>query len=408
MLGSWWAYNELGWGGWWFWDPVENASFIPWLTTTALLHALIQTRHRVQLRRLTVFLTLVGFALCLLGTFLVRSGAMQSVHAFATDPTRGIALQILALVLLVPAAFLYAARIEPVCAEKELPVTREDALMTGAVFLLVAAAFAVLFGTIYPLIYEIFAGRTLTVGAPYFNSFFAPMALIAAVMAGAAQLGFKGWLRWGICGVLSLGVAAAVTFTTKPLDPIMTFAAVAAAAWLITTTIAHCVPLSARKMSVAALMAHFGMAISIIGAVGVQQYESEALVRMGPGLGRQVNDVIFVYTETRNVDNHSYYAKQGVIEVLDAKDESLITVLRPERQTFVANGVQMSAAGIDHGFLRDYYVSMGNPLSEQEWLVRLSIKPLAGWIWGGGVIMILSALWMLITRRRFDQKGETL
>ena len=408
MLGSWWAYNELGWGGWWFWDPVENASFIPWLTTTALLHALIQTRHRVQLRRLTVFLTLVGFALCLLGTFLVRSGAMQSVHAFATDPTRGIALQILALVLLVPAAFLYAARIEPVCAEKELPVTREDALMTGAVFLLVAAAFAVLFGTIYPLIYEIFAGRTLTVGAPYFNSFFAPMALIAAVMAGAAQLGFKGWLRWGICGVLSLGVAAAVTFTTKPVDPIMTFASVAAAAWLITTTIAHCVPLSARKMSVAALMAHFGMAISIIGAVGVQQYESEALVRMGPGLGRQVNDVIFVYTETRNVDNHSYYAKQGVIEVLDAKDESLITVLRPERQTFVANGVQMSAAGIDHGFLRDYYVSMGNPLSEQEWLVRLSIKPLAGWIWAGGVIMILSALWMLITRRRFDQKGETL
>lgn len=407
-LGSYWSYYELGWGGWWFWDPVENASFIPWLTTTALLHALIQTRHRVQLRRLTVFLTLVGFALCLLGTFLVRSGAMQSVHAFATDPTRGIALQILALVLLVPAAFLYAARIEPVCAEKELPVTREDALMTGAVFLLVAAAFAVLFGTIYPLIYEIFAGRTLTVGAPYFNSFFAPMALIAAVMAGAAQLGFKGWLRWGICGVLSLGVAAAVTFTTKPLDPIMTFASVAAAAWLITTTIAHCVPLSARKMSVAALMAHFGMAISIIGAVGVQQYESEALVRMGPGLGRQVNDVIFVYTETRNVDNHSYYAKQGVIEVLDAKDESLITVLRPERQTFVANGVQMSAAGIDHGFLRDYYVSMGNPLSEQEWLVRLSIKPLAGWIWGGGVIMILSALWMLITRRRFDQKGETL
>ena len=408
MLGSWWAYNELGWGGWWFWDPVENASFIPWLTTTALLHALIQTRRRVQLRRLTVFLTLVGFALCLLGTFLVRSGAMQSVHAFATDPTRGIALQILALVLLVPAAFLYAARIEPVCADKECPVTRDDALMTGAVFLLVAAAFAVLFGTIYPLIYEVFAGRTLTVGAPYFNSFFAPMALMAAAMAGAAQLGFKSWIRWVVSGVLSLGVAAAVTFTTKPLDAVMTFASIAAATWLITSSILHCVPLKARQMSVAALMAHVGMAVSIIGAVGVQQYESEALVRMGPGLGRQVDNVIFVYTETRNVNNHSYYAKQGVIEVLDAKDESLITILRPERQTFVANGMQMSAAGIDHGFLRDYYVSMGNPLSDNEWLVRLSIKPLAGWIWAGGLIMILSALWMLISRRRLGQKGEAL
>ena len=193
MLGSWWAYNELGWGGWWFWDPVENASFIPWLTTTALMHALIQTRRRGQLRRLTVFLTLVGFALCLLGTFLVRSG---------------------------------------------------------------------------------------------------------------------------------------------------------------------------------------------------------------PGLGKPVDDVVFVYTETRFVNNHSYFGQQGVIEVLRLDDESLITTLRPERQTFVANGMQMSAAGIDHGFLRDYYVSMGNKLTDTEWLVRLSIKPLAGWIWGGGAVMILAALIILFTRRR--------
>ena len=408
MLGSWWAYNELGWGGWWFWDPVENASFIPWLTTTALVHALIQTRRRAQLRRLTVFLTLVGFALCLLGTFLVRSGAMQSVHAFATDPTRGIALQVLALVLLVPAVFLYCARIEPVCADKEQPMTGDDALMTGAVFLLMAAAFAVLFGTIYPLIYEVFAGRTLTVGAPYFNSFFAPMALIAAAMAGAAQLGLHSPLRWGLCLAASLGAAAVVVFTTTPLDPVMTFAAVAAAAWLVTTAVSHVLPLSVRRMSWAALLAHLGMAVSIIGAVGVQQYESEALVRMGPGLGRPLGDVVFVYTETRNVDNHSYFGQQGVIEVLDAKDESLITVLRPERQTFVANGMQMSAAGIDHGVLRDYYVSMGNKLTESEWLVRLSIKPLAGWIWTGGVIMMLSALLMLAGRRRRDvNEGRT-
>ena len=400
MLGSWWAYNELGWGGWWFWDPVENASFIPWLTTTALMHALIQTRRRGQLRRLTVFLTLVGFALCLLGTFLVRSGAMQSVHAFATDPGRGIALQVLAIVLLVPAAFLYCARIEPVCRTEEAPMNGSDALMTGAVFLLMAAAFAVLFGTLYPLGYEVFAGRTLTVGAPYFNNFFAPMTLIAAALAGAAQLGLRNPVRWAVCAAASVAAGAAVALLTDPRSPVMTGFAVAAAVWLVVTAVSHCLPFPARRMSLAALLAHVGIAVSIAGAVGVEQYESEALVRMGPGLGKPVDDVVFVYTETRFVNNHSYFGQQGVIEVLRLDDESLITTLRPERQPFVANGMQMSAAGIDHGFLRDYYVSMGNKLTDTEWLVRLSIKPLAGWIWGGGAVMILAALIILFTRRR--------
>ena len=400
ILGSWWAYCELGWGGWWFWDPVENASFIPWLTTTALMHALIQTRRRGQLRRLTVFLTLVGFALCLLGTFLVRSGAMQSVHAFATDPGRGIALQVLAIVLLVPAAFLYCARIEPVCRTEEAPMNGSDALMTGAVFLLMAAAFAVLFGTLYPLGYEVFAGRTLTVGAPYFNNFFAPMTLIAAALAGAAQLGLRNPVRWAVCAAASVAAGAAVALLTDPRSPVMTGFAVAAAVWLVVTAVSHCLPFPARRMSLAALLAHVGIAVSIAGAVGVEQYESEALVRMGPGLGKPVDDVVFVYTETRFVNNHSYFGQQGVIEVLRLDDESLITTLRPERQTFVANGMQMSAAGIDHGFLRDYYVSMGNKLTDTEWLVRLSIKPLAGWIWGGGAVMILAALIILFTRRR--------
>ena len=364
------------------------------------MHALIQPRRRGQLRRLTVFLTLVGFALCLLGTFLVRSGAMQSVHAFATDPGRGIALQVLAIVLLVPAAFLYCARIEPVCRTEEAPMNGSDALMTGAVFLWMAAAFAVLFGTLYPLGYEVFAGRTLTVGAPYFNNFFAPMTLIAAALAGAAQLGLRNPVRWAVCAAASVAAGAAVALLTDPRSPVMTGFAVAAAVWLVVTAVSHCLPFPARRMSLAALLAHVGIAVSIAGAVGVEQYESEALVRMGPGLGKPVDDVVFVYTETRFVNNHSYFGQQGVIEVLRLDDESLITTLRPERQTFVANGMQMSAAGIDHGFLRDYYVSMGNKLTDTEWLVRLSIKPLAGWIWGGGAVMILAALIILFTRRR--------
>ena len=275
-----------------------------------------------------------------------------------------------------------------------------DALMTGAVFLLMAAAFAVLFGTLYPLGYEVFAGRTLTVGAPYFNNFFAPMTLIAAALAGAAQLGLRNPVRWAVCAAASVAAGAAVALLTDPRSPVMTGFAVAAAVWLVVTAVSHCLPFPARRMSLAALLAHVGIAVSIVGAVGVEQYESEALVRMGPGLGKPVDDVVFVYTETRFVNNHSYFGQQGVIEVLRLDDESLITTLRPERQTFVANGMQMSAAGIDHGFLRDYYVSMGNKLTDTEWLVRLSIKPLADWIWGGGAVMILAALIILFTRRR--------
>ena len=402
MLGSWWAYNELGWGGWWFWDPVENASFIPWLTTTALIHALIQTRQRHQLRRLSIFLTMVGFGLCLFGTWLVRSGAMQSVHAFASDPTRGIALQVLAIVLLVPAACLYVMRIERVCTDPEKPAVLFDGLMISGIYLLVISAFCVLFGTIYPLIYEIFAGTTLTVGAPYFNSFFAPMALVAALLAGAAHLG-SDRIRWAVSAVVAAAAVGIVLAMTSPRDMLMTGAAVFAAAWLLCAVVTGFIP-GRRQLSLAAVLAHVGIAVSIIGAVGVEQYESEALVRMGPGLGKPVDDVVFVYTETRFVSNHSYYAQQGVIEVLNAKDESLMTVLRPERQTFNANGMQMSAAGIEHGFLRDLYVSMGNKLSEEEWLVRLSIKPLASWIWAGGVLMIVAALIALFRRRKGDDK----
>ena len=402
MLGSWWAYNELGWGGWWFWDPVENASFIPWLTTTALIHALIQTRQRSQLRRLSIFLTMVGFGLCLFGTWLVRSGAMQSVHAFASDPTRGIALQVLAIVLLVPAACLYVMRIERVCTDPEKPAVLFDGLMISGIYLLVISAFCVLFGTIYPLIYEIFAGTTLTVGAPYFNSFFAPMALVAALLAGAAHLG-SDRIRWAVSAVVAAAAVGIVLAMTSPRDMLMTGAAVFAAAWLLCAVVTGFIP-GRRQLSLAAVLAHVGIAVSIIGAVGVEQYESEALVRMGPGLGKPVDDVVFVYTETRFVSNHSYYAQQGVIEVLNAKDESLMTVLRPERQTFNANGMQMSAAGIEHGFLRDLYVSMGNKLSEEEWLVRLSIKPLASWIWAGGVLMIVAALIALFRRRKGDDK----
>ena len=400
MLGSWWAYNELGWGGWWFWDPVENASFIPWLTTGALLHALIVLKRRAQLQRLSILLGLTGFALVLFGTFVVRSGVMQSVHAFASDPARGTALLTLMLVILIPASLLYTARAASLRTVWDKPLTNDDILLMGGVFLLSAAAFCVFFGSVYPLIYEAFAGGMLTVGAPYFNSFFVPMTILAAVGIALTQTGVDDWKKPLISAALAALIAGAVVGFAKPLDYVTAFGALFAGFWILTSA------LVGRRLSKIALLAHIGVAVSIFGATGVGQYESEALVRMGPGQGRPLEDVVFVYRETLPVEKPSYYGVAAYIEVLDRKTENVVTVLLPERQTFRANGMHMSAAGIDHGFLQDYYVSMGNQLSDEEWLVRLTIKPLASWIWGGGCLMILVAFAALIKRRKQSAEKE--
>ena len=399
-LGSWWAYTELGWGGWWFWDPVENASFIPWLGVSALLHALILARRRGQLKRLSVALALACFACCLLGTFIVRSGMMQSVHAFASDPSRGAALLAVSVIILLPAFALYALRVQECCAETETALSREDMLLTAGVFLTVAACAAVLFGTVYPLFYELIAGRSLTVGAPYFNQFFAPMAIAAAVLIGLTQA-----LRTGrpaaalVCAAASLALGAAAALLTDPRSPVMTFAASASALWLVLTTLAGLLP-GARRLGCAAVIAHLGIAVTMAGAIGVSQYESEALVRMDAGAGRPLAGVVFVNRGFYPVNTRSYFGEAAYIEVLRAGDESLLTTLQPMRQTFVASGMQMSAAGIGHGFLRDYYVSMGNQLSKTEWLVRLSVKPLASWIWAGALFMMLAGALVLVRVRR--------
>ena len=402
-LGSWWAYTELGWGGWWFWDPVENASFIPWLTVSALLHALILFEKRARMLRTVLMLGIVSFALCLLGTFIVRSGLMQSVHAFASDPERGVVLLIACILVLVPGLVFYALRIDAVQKAETREVSDPDALDTGltlAVCALCVGAAAVLVGTLYPVFYDMAGLGSLTVGAPYFNSFFAPMSLFAAVAAGGAQILGARHLKATIaaCAVVAL-LCGSLAFVTGPKELGMTFAAFASAGWLAAASIAPFVTAGARP-AVGAVLAHVSIALAIVGATGIAQYETEALVRMGPGAGKPVGDVIFVYRDTYKVNTHAYFGDAAHIEVLKASDESHLTDLFPMRQTFVSNGMQMTAAGIDHGLLRDLYVSMGNKLSETEWLVRLAVKPLASWLWGAAALMMFAGLVTLLTRRR--------
>lgn len=406
-LGSWWAYTELGWGGWWFWDPVENASFIPWLGTSALLHALLMARYKGEMKRLCVALMLVCFAFCLLGTFIVRSGVMASVHAFASDPNRGVAILAVSLLVLVPAVILYCLRIDGVCQKSEAQLTDADILMTAGVYLLVVATVAVLIGTVYPLFHDMLGLGSLTVGAPYFNSFFAPMTIIASVMIGVVQaMRLKRFWPALLCATLAVVGAIAAVYLTEPRDRWMTLAGFAGAFWILLTAFTNFFA-GQNKMTGAALIAHVAVAVCMVGATGSTQYEQEALVRMAPGMGRPMADVVFVHTDTYKVNTHAYFGDAARIEVLNAKDESLETVLFPMRQTFISTGMQMSAAGIRHGLWRDYYVSMGNQLSTTEWLVRLSIKPLVSWLWLGAALMMISGVLVLVRRRtKFDSNSE--
>lgn len=354
-------------------------------------------------------LGIVSFALCLLGTFIVRSGLMQSVHAFASDPERGAVLLFACILVMIPGLVLYTLRIDAVQAadgrEADEPNVFDMAL-TLAVCVLCVASAAVLVGTLYPVFYDMLGLGMLTVGAPYFNSFFAPMTLFAAVAAGGAQiLASKNVkLTASVCAVVALGCGA-IAFATDPKELAMTFAAFAAAGWLVTTSVAAVVSRGFGRPSFGAVLAHAAIAVAIVGATGIAQYEQEALVRMGPGAGKPVGDVIFVYRDTYKVNTHAYFGDAAHIEVLKATDESHLTDLFPMRQTFVSSGMQMTAAGIDHGVLRDLYVSMGNKLSDTEWLVRLSVKPLASWLWLSAALMMIAGVLLCVRRRKEKEKN---
>mgnify|MGYP000312060312 FL=1 len=395
-LGSYWSYYELGWGGWWFWDPVENSSFVPWLLMTAQLHALVLLRFRAHLTKTVLFFCIVSFALCLLGTFIVRSGVIQSVHAFASDPNRGAFLLVISLLMVVPALFLFMIRAPKFESAKQISGI-EDISLVLAVLLLAVTAVCVLFGTLYPLVHEALGKGSLSVGAPYFNSIFAPMTILAALMIGAVQLKKSPMWTWGATFILSAIAALYCGFFAEVTSSVYTTAGVFSALWIICSFMASL--RSKKHKNFFALVAHLGIAVSIIGVIGDKQYSQEAVVRMGPGQGRPLGDVIFVYEETRKVDTNAFFADEGKVLVLN-KNEDVIDELHPQRQTYKSNGMEMTAAGISHGFFRDFYVSMGNRLSSDEFLVRLSIRPLVSWIWIGGLIMLLSAVFSSAWRRK--------
>jgi cytochrome c-type biogenesis protein CcmF len=420
-LGSGWAYYELGWGGWWFWDPVENASFMPWLVGTALLHSLAVTEKRGGFRSWTVLLAICAFSLSLLGTFLVRSGVLTSVHAFATDPRRGVFILAFLVVVIGGSLLLFAWRAPRVGLGGSFePVSRESMLLTNNVFLVVAAG-SVLLGTLYPLFLDALNLGKISVGPPYFEAVFVPLMTPALFLmgvgplarwkaAGVADLALQ--LRWalGVSVISALLVPLAIAnWDFSQWRPLVSFG-LALGFWIL---IASLVNLRQRlrsiKGSAAAklasqtsgyygmLLAHCGVAVFILGVTLVKGYEVERDLRMAIGDTVTVAGYTFRFDGAQSVKGPNYRAARGSVRVTRGANE--VAVLKPEKRTYNVTNMPMTEADIDTGFFGDLYVSLGEPVDDGAWSVRIYYKPFVTWIWGGCAIMALGGLLALADRR---------
>jgi len=416
-LGSWWAYYELGWGGWWFWDPVENASFMPWLVGTALIHSLVVTEKRGSFRIWTVLLAICAFSMSLLGTFLVRSGVLTSVHAFATDPKRGVFILAFLAVVIGGSLLLFAWRAPTVRGGGRFEmISRESLLLTNNV-LLMAAAGSVMLGTLYPLFLDALGLGKLSVGPPYFESVFVPLMTPALFLMGIAPL--ARWkqaalpellkrVRWAFG--ISLVTALLLPFTLGTWRPLVAFGLLLAL-WIATTALVN---LYAR-LSVGAtrtlwsrlrtqpagyygmLLAHCGVAVFIVGVTLVKGYESELDVKMAKGDVVSVAGYEVRFDSVSDVKGPNYMAARGTMTIL--RDGRELRKLYPEKRMYLAQRMPMTEAAIDAGFTRDLYVALGESVGVDEWTVRVYYKPFVDWIWGGCLFMALGGFFAVIDRR---------
>ena len=409
-LGSWWAYYELGWGGWWFWDPVENASFMPWLAATALIHSLAVAEKRGAFKTWTLLLALSAFSLSLLGAFIVRSGVLTSVHAFAVDPTRG--LYILGFLALVVGGSLtlFALRANAAAADVRYGLfSREASLLVNNLLLVVAMA-VVLLGTLYPLAYEaVTGGDKISIGPPWFNRFFVPLMLAAAVALGVGP--FLGWKRSGFarlrrrlawCFGASLGLAVLAALLLEGLRSWGAAAAVGLGLWILCT---HAVDTSRRlRLKNASVplsywgmaLAHVGFAVSLLGIALTHELSVEKDIRMAAGSSATHGGVTFHFDRVVDAPGPNYRAQRGLFAIEDGERRF---GLAPEKRRYFASGSVMTEAAIDAGFFKDIYVSLGEPLANGDWAVRVYVKPFVRWIWFGAVLMALGGVLAVADKR---------
>ncbi len=416
-LGSFWAYYELGWGGWWFWDPVENASFMPWLVGTALIHSLAVTEKRGGFKMWTALLAILAFSLSLLGTFIVRSGVLSSVHAFASDPARGIFILSFLVFVVGGSLLLFAWRAPKVGMGGSFDlISRESMLLANNVLLVVAAA-AVLLGTLYPLVLDALGMGKISVGPPYFVSVFVPLMAPALFLMGVGPL--ARWrqatamelarkLRWAF-GV-SLASALIAPLVLGHWTPMIGFGLLLSA-WIASTAVLNLVSRIAAHPAVGwgerfasqagsyygMLLAHLGVAVFVLGVTVVSGFQSEADVRMAAGESTTVGGYTFTLHGVREIKGPNYVAAQASILVTQA--DKPVTTLWPERRIYTVTRSPMTEVAINRSLARDLYVALGEPVSATAWSVRVHHKPLVNLIWLGCLLMASGGVLAVLDRR---------
>ncbi|GGE44941.1 heme lyase CcmF/NrfE family subunit [Actibacterium pelagium] len=413
-LGSWWAYYELGWGGFWFWDPVENASFMPWLIAAALLHSAIVVEKREVLKSWTILLAITAFGFSLIGTFIVRSGVITSVHAFANDPERGMFILFILAFFMGGALTLFTARASIMQAKGVFGVVSRETMLVANNILLAVSCMVVFVGTLWPLFAELFMDRKLSVGPPFFNTAFTPfMVILALILPVGAIMPWKRGrlgralkqLRWAFALALAIAALAwAMQTGRSALGPIGIFLGT----WLVAGAAVDLWSRTGRKGSFARLwrlpradwgksVAHSGFGITILGIAGLLAWEVEDVRVVAIGETFDVAGYELRLNDVQELRGPNYFATTGFVSLI--KEGVAVTELRPEKRVYPVAGMPTTEAGIDNGFLRDVYVVLGDRQLDGSWAVRTYIKPLANWIWLGTIVMALGGLLSLSDRR---------
>jgi cytochrome c-type biogenesis protein CcmF len=416
MLGSWWAYNELGWGGWWFWDPVENASFMPWLAGTALIHSLAVTEKRGTFKSWTVLLALAAFALSLVGAFLVRSGVLVSVHSFATDPGRGMYLLVFLLLVVGGSLLLYGMRMNSVRSQARYQLFSREMMLWGNNIFLLTACLIVFLGTLFPLFHKELGLGSISIGEPFFNQMFYYLTIPFALM-----LGLGPWVRWkqqqftplvkplGLVFVAALILALGVLASMQSVQANLALLGMLLGAWVGVSALAE-VMLRMRQFGSVTqgltklnashygmTLAHIGFAVLVIGVAMTKTYTEERDVRMQEGDTATLAGYQFTLIDVYDLDGPNYGGQAAELDV--RKDGRYVTHLHAEKRFYRIQRTIMTEAAVHARLSRDLYVSLGEELPGNAWALRIQVKPFVRWIWLGGLLMSLGALLALADKR---------
>ena len=416
-LGSWWAYYELGWGGWWFWDPVENASLLPWLAGTALIHSLAVTEKRGSFKSWTVLLAITTFSLSLLGTFLVRSGVLTSVHAFANDPSRGMFILALLGITVGASLVVFALRAPRVSHAVRFSWLSRDALLLINNILLVIMTVTVLLGTLYPLVLDALDLGKISVGPPYFNALFVPLTVILCVFMGLgpvsrwkAMPGRELARRLAFSGMTALVIGLIAPLIYGGAWNLWVSLGLVAALWVVLPLVRDLVdrmrrqgaPLVALKRLSPAywgmVLGHLGLAVTIVGVTVVSNYNVERNVRLDVGESVSVAGYDFTMTGLGQQRGPNYLADTATIAVSRGGESRLFT-MHPEKRVYLARGMPMTQVALRPGLLRDLYVAMGEELDDGSWALRIQFKPFVRWLWLGALLMAAGGLVAVVDRR---------